>query len=49
MIDGTIEYYMAQLVVKGFTQTNGVDYLETFATISMMTIRVILPLATNYD
>lgn len=38
------------MVVKGFTQTCGVDYSETFATVAKMnTIRVILSLVANCD
>jgi len=37
-------------VAKGFTQTHGVDYLETFCLVAKVnTIRVILSLATNHD
>jgi len=47
---GTIEKHMAKLVGKGFTQTYGVDYLETFALVEKMnTVRVIVPLAANHD
>ena len=48
--DGTIERYKTRLVTKGFTQTFGVVYLETFALVAKMnTIRVILPLVANHD
>ena len=48
--DGTSNRYKAHLVVKGFTQSYGVDYFETFSLVAKLTyIRVILSLATNFD
>lgn len=34
--DGSIERYKAMLVTRGFTHTNGIDYLETFAPVAKM-------------
>jgi hypothetical protein len=48
--DGSLERYKARLVAKGFTQTYGIDYLETFAPIAKLnSVRVLLSLATNRD
>ncbi|KAJ7950679.1 Retrovirus-related Pol polyprotein from transposon TNT 1-94 [Quillaja saponaria] len=46
--DGTIKRYKARLVARGFTQTYGVDYQETFAPVAKMnSIRVLISCAAN--
>jgi hypothetical protein len=47
---GSLERYEARLVAKGFTQTYGIDYLETFAPVAKLNfVRVLLSLAANRD
>ena len=48
--DGTLDRYKTRLVTKGFTQTFGVDYSETFSPIAKLNaIRVLLSVAVNKD
>ena len=48
--DETIERYKARLVVKGFTQTYGIDYQETFSlVVKLTTVWILLSLAVNQD
>jgi hypothetical protein len=48
--NGEVEHYKVRLVARGFTQTYGVDYNETFAPVAKFTsIRYILALAALED
>jgi Reverse transcriptase (RNA-dependent DNA polymerase) len=49
-VDGSIKRYKARLVARGFSQTEGVDYFETFAPVTSMTnVRLLLALAAIND
>ena len=48
--DNTVDHYKIRLVAKGFTQTYGIDYQETFAPVSKLNIvRILLFLAASLD
>ena len=48
-VDGSVKRYNARFVAKGYTQTYGINYLETFAPVEKMNIlRILLSLAPNF-
>ena len=49
-IDGKVETFKARLVVKGYTQKEGIDYEETFSPVAMLkSIRILLSITAHYD
>ncbi|GKD49159.1 putative retrotransposon ty1-copia subclass protein, partial [Tanacetum coccineum] len=49
-IDGAVHTYKAHLVAKGYTQTPGIDYEETFSLVAdIRAIRILIAIAAFYD
>ena len=47
LLDGSIKRLMACLVAKGYAQTYGVDYAETFSHVKISSVRILISLPAN--
>jgi len=49
-LDGNVEKYKARLVVKGYSQVEGIDYGEIFSpVVKLASIQFLLSLVATYD
>jgi hypothetical protein len=50
LADGSVDWYKARLVTKGFTQIPGKDFGATFAPVAKLTsVRLLVSLATSHS
>lgn len=48
--DGSVDILKAQLVARGYIQTHGVDFYETFSPVAKLTsIRLLISLAVSFN
>ncbi|KAJ9561646.1 hypothetical protein OSB04_006806 [Centaurea solstitialis] len=49
-MDGNVHTFKARLVTKGFTQTHGIDYDETFSPVAMLkSIRILMAISVYFN
>lgn len=49
-VDGSIERHKARIVAKGFTQVEGIDFVDTFSPVAkMVTFWLFMALAARYN